>query len=94
MSKFNESVRDYRRYLCFDPIPPDFKDIQKELEEMIDQKATEEREAFKQKTNASRPQSARNNTNNNTERQSFDYDAYFGDNRKVSFLPSCSSQFN
>lgn len=49
---------------------------------MIDQKATEEREAFKQKTNASRPQSARNN-NNNSDRQSFDYDAYFGDNRKV-----------
>jgi Tfp pilus assembly protein PilF len=44
LNKFNDSVRDYRRYLCFDPIPSDFKDIQKELDEMIDLKAKEEKE--------------------------------------------------
>ncbi len=38
MNKFNESVRDFRRYLCSDPVPIDFKDVQKELDEMIDLK--------------------------------------------------------
>ena len=72
MNKFNDSVRDYRRYLSFDPIPNDFKDIQKELDEMIDLKAKEEKDyqqrqkAYQQSHPNPRPQSARynNHTNN------------------------------
>jgi tetratricopeptide (TPR) repeat protein len=81
MNKFNDSVRDYRRYLCFDPIPGDFKEIQKELDEMIDNKAKEEKDytsSTKQPASSSsasnnRPQSgkkgsssSRTNPNSNT----------------------------
>lgn len=71
MNKFNDAVRDYRRYLCFDPIPNDFKDIQKELDEMIDLKAKEEKDYYQQQhpssssyRNASNGTSS--NSNNNT----------------------------
>jgi tetratricopeptide (TPR) repeat protein len=84
LNKFNDSVRDYRRYLCFDPIPSDFKDIQKELDEMIDLKAKEEKE-YQQKQQQPPPQrplsgkgASHNNTGgpqtrSNKNRQSKDY---------------------
>jgi tetratricopeptide (TPR) repeat protein len=61
MNKFNDSVRDYRRYLCFDPIPGDFKEIQKELDEMIDNKAKEEKDYTSSSKQPSSSSSASNN---------------------------------
>jgi tetratricopeptide (TPR) repeat protein len=72
MNKFNDSVRDYRRYLCFDPIPGDFKEIQKELDEMIDNKAKEEKgytSSQKQSSssaNANRPQSGKKSSSSSS----------------------------
>jgi tetratricopeptide (TPR) repeat protein len=41
MDKYTESVRDYRRYLCSDPVPVDFTEVQKELDAMMEEKAAE-----------------------------------------------------
>lgn len=34
MNKIHECTRDYRRYLCSDPMPSDFQEVQKELDEV------------------------------------------------------------
>jgi tetratricopeptide (TPR) repeat protein len=69
MDKYNESVRDYRRYLCSDPVPSDFAGIQKELDGMLDEKATEtrrqkqqEQEQERRKQEQQRPSSAKSNS--------------------------------
>jgi hypothetical protein len=36
MKKFNESVRDYRRYLCSDPLPADSAQVQGELDDYLE----------------------------------------------------------
>jgi hypothetical protein len=63
MNKFAESTRDYRRYLCTDPVPSDFPDIQKELDEMNELKMDYEFQQQQSKTAASsstsRPTSAK-----------------------------------
>eukprot|EP01039_Chlorochromonas_danica_P002157 gene2157-2355_t len=35
INKLQDSIRDYRRYLCSDPVPSDFKEVQQELDEFI-----------------------------------------------------------
>lgn len=59
MNKYNESVRDYRRYLVGDPLPSDFNEVQQELEEMIEGKQKEGRPTFHgNASNTSRPSSS------------------------------------
>jgi hypothetical protein len=36
MKKFNDSVRDYRRYLCSDPLPVDSAQVQSELDDYLE----------------------------------------------------------
>lgn len=61
MNKQNESVRDYRRYLNSDPIPSDFKDVQKELSEMLEAKTEEPK---KHQSSSSQHQSSYQNRPN------------------------------
>lgn len=35
INKLQDSIRDYRRYLCSDPVPSDFKEVQQELDDFI-----------------------------------------------------------
>lgn len=35
LNKVNDSIRDYRRYLCTDPVPSDFNEAQAELDELV-----------------------------------------------------------
>lgn len=41
MSKYQEAVRDYRRYLCSDPPPPDISSVQEELDTWVDMRRNE-----------------------------------------------------
>ena len=72
MNKQSESIKDYRRYLCSDPVPGDFKEVQLELDDMISQRTAPTNNASAQQQQGyggtqSRPSSG--NSNNNTGRQ-------------------------
>jgi tetratricopeptide (TPR) repeat protein len=69
MDKYHESVRDFRRYLCSDPVPSDFAEVQKELDGMLEEKAAEarrqkqqEQEQERRKQEQQRSFSAKNNS--------------------------------
>jgi hypothetical protein len=74
MNKHNESLRDFRRYLCSDPVPSDFKEVQKELDEMIDMKSKAETKPAAAPSSSSgstaRPTSATGNPNLRSSRDS------------------------
>ncbi len=42
-NKYNESVRDYRRYLCSDPPPPDLLEVKTELDDMTEHHAAQQK---------------------------------------------------
>jgi hypothetical protein len=61
LNKVAESTRDFRRYLSTDPIPADFKEVQGELDDLIESKI----KAEQGRQPHSRPGSATANGNNN-----------------------------
>lgn len=68
MNKYHDSVRDYRRYLCADPVPSDFKDIQRELEELIEAKNQEHRQQAQAQQQQGKWQSGANSSSSSGNR--------------------------
>ena len=66
MNKVHESIRDYRRYLCSDPVPGDFKEVQRELDELNESKQQQQSQsqsnANTSSASSARPASGRANT--------------------------------